>query len=95
MQESRSQLKKKWAHYRLDENVSDFRILEKITNAQMKALKELRLESEELYEQAVQPDMEMIPFTAIGPTNTPPIKDYNYVDGDYNDVTKMYDGENK
>lgn len=75
--------------------MKDFKILDKILTAQMKALRELQLESPELYEQAIQPDINMIPFTTMGPVHTPPIKDYNYVDGDYNDVTKVYDGETK
>lgn len=63
--------------------------------AQTKALNELRMESEELYQQAIQPDIGMIPFVAKGPVQTPPIKDYTFVDGDYVNVTKVYDGENK
>lgn len=94
-QERRALLMKRWAHYRMHENMSDFKILEKIMSAQTKALQELRLESEELYQQAIQPDMDMIPFTAVGPVQTPPIEGYNYVDGDYSDITKKYDGESK
>lgn len=75
--------------------MKDFKILEKVMNAQTKALHELRLESEELYQQAIQPDMDMIPFTAVGPVHTPPIKDYKYVDGDYSDITRKYEGESK
>lgn len=39
--------------------------------------------------------MDMIPFVARGPVQTPPIEGYSFVDGDYNDITKLYDGENK
>lgn len=94
-QEQRAMLMKKWSHYRHDQNLNDFKILDRIVNAQTKALQELRFESEELYQQAIQPDIDMIPFVAKGPVNTPPLKDYVYVDGDYNDITKRYDGENK
>lgn len=79
----------------MNENLNDFKILDKMVVAQTKALNELRFESEELYQQAIQPDMEMIPFVAKGPVNTPPNKSYAFVDGDYNNVTKLYDGENK
>jgi len=93
--ERRSLLTKKWSLYRMEENLNDFKILDKLVHAQTKALHELRFESEELYQQGIQPDMDMIPFVAKGPVQTPPIKDYTFIDGDYNDITKKYDGENK
>lgn len=79
----------------MNENLKDFRTLDKVVAAQNKALNELRFESEELYQQAIQTDMEIIPFTVHGPVSTPAIKDYNYIDGDYNNITKVYDGEKK
>lgn len=79
----------------MEENLKDFKILDRVMDAQIKALQELRFESEELYQQAIQPDMDMIPFVAKGPVHTPPNKDYEYVDGDYHNITKMYDGEDK
>lgn len=88
-------MNKKWAHYRYQENLKDFEILDKMMNAQTKALNELRLESEELYQKAIMPDMDLIPFVAKGPVRTPPIKGYEFIDGDYNDVTKKFDGESK
>ena len=86
---------KKWAHFRMQENMKDFDSLDRMVTAQNKALNELRMESEELYEQAIQPDIGMIPFVVKGPVQTPPNKDYNFVDGDYVNVTKKYEGENK
>lgn len=94
-QEYRAQLLKKWAKYRNEENLKDYKLLDTMVNAQSKALDELRYESEELYQHAIQPDMEMIPNICKGPVQTPPIKDYQYVDGDYINTTKMYEGENK
>lgn len=44
--------------------------------AQEKALNELRLESEELYQAAIQLDNDLIPFKAEGPVVTPPIDKY-------------------
>lgn len=79
----------------MQENLKDFKILDKIIHAQTKALQELRFESEELFQQAIQPDMDMIPFTARGPVQTPPIKGYAFIDGDYHDITKKFDGESK
>jgi large subunit ribosomal protein L40 len=86
---------KQWANYRMQENLKDFETLDRMLTAQTKALNELRMESEELYQQAIQPDMGMIPFVAKGPVNTPPNKDYAFVDGEYMNTTKVYDGENK
>ncbi|CRL07023.1 CLUMA_CG019971, isoform A [Clunio marinus] len=94
-QERRIVLLNKWAHYRLQESLKDLKIVDKMMNAQMKALQELRFESEELYQHAIQPDIDMIPFVAKGPVETPPKPDYEYIDGDYNDVTRVYDGEGK
>lgn len=94
-QERRALLSKQWASYRLQENLKDFKALDNVVQAQTKALQELRFESEELYQQAIQPDIDMIPFIAKGPVSTPPIKDYQFIDGDYNDITKKYDGESK
>lgn len=94
-QERRALLMKKWAHYRMQENLLDYKIVDKLMSAQTKAIQELRFESEELYQQAVQPDMDMIPFIAKGPVKTPPMKDYEFVDGDYNNLTRVFDGENK
>lgn len=94
-QERRTILLKKWSQYRHEENLKDFKILDRVVDAQNKALQELRFESEELYQQAIQHDSEMIPFVAKGPVQTPPLKDYTYVDGDYNDITKKYEGESK
>lgn len=79
----------------MEENLNDFKVLDKLMQAQTKALQQLRFESEELYQQAIQPDMGMIPFVCKGPVNTPPIKDYEYIDGDYNNITKVFEGETK
>lgn len=86
---------KKWAHFRMEENLNDFKILDKMVVAQAKALNELQFESEELYQQAIQPDMGMIPIVVKGPVQTPPNKEYTFVDGDYINVTKVFDGESK
>lgn len=93
-QERRALLNKKWALYRMEENLKDFKTLDRLVNAQNKALQELRLESEELYQAAIQTEMEMIPFTVTGPVATPPKANYDFVDGDYNDHVKKWDGSN-
>ena len=93
VKEYRAQLLKKWAKYRNEENLNDFKLIDRMANAQKQALDELRYESEELYQQAIQPDIGMIPIVCVGPVNTPPMKEYPYIDGDYIDKTKIFEGE--
>lgn len=91
--EYRRLLMKKWAVYRNQEILKDYQAVDRMVSAQKKALEELKLESEELYQAAIQPDPAMIPLTINGPVQTPPIKDYAFVDGDYINTTKVYEGE--
>lgn len=91
--EYRMILMKKWAKYRNEEILKDYQAIDRMVSAQKKALDELRFESEELYEAAIQPDMGMIPIVMNGPVKTPPIKNYQSVDGDYINTTKVYEGE--
>lgn len=92
-EEYRLKLMKRWAQYRNEEILNDYKVMDRMVSAQKKALDELRFESEELYQQAIQPDMEMIPLEFEGPVATPPIKNYSFVDGDYINTTKLYEGE--
>lgn len=92
-EEYRMKLMKRWAQYRNEQILSDYKTIDRMVSAQKKALDELRFESEELYQQAIQPDMDMIPLTFEGPVATPPIKNYAFVDGDYINTTKLYEGE--
>ncbi|KFM77867.1 39S ribosomal protein L40, mitochondrial, partial [Stegodyphus mimosarum] len=64
--------------------------IQRITDAQERALDALKEASPELYEQAVQPDPMLIPFTMMGPVETPPIEGFDYPDGEYINVTKEY-----
>lgn len=59
--------------------------------SQRKALQELRLESEELYQEAIQPDMSLLPVTVKGPVTTPPIQNYDSPDGEYILEAKKWD----
>lgn len=74
--EYRALLHKDWARYKLEENRELHRICLQIVRSQQKALTELRLESEELYQAAIQPDELLLPITLKGPVHTPPIKNY-------------------
>lgn len=84
---------KQWAKYRNQEMLNDYQAVDRMISAQKKALEELKFESAELYEAAIQPDAGMIPMVITGPVSTPPIKDYSFVDGDYINTTKVYEGE--
>jgi large subunit ribosomal protein L40 len=94
-QEYRSVLLKKWAKYKNDQYLNDFQLLDRMINSQKKALDELRYESEELYQHAIQPDIDMVPVVCKGPVRTPPSKDYPFLDGDYINTTKLFEGEEK
>lgn len=76
-QEYRALLHKEWARFKIQENRELHQICRNILQSQSKALAELRLESEELYQAAIQPDETLLPITIKGPVNTPPIKNYD------------------
>lgn len=52
--EQRALLFKKWSAYKLQKHLNDVRMLDRIEFAQQRALDELKKESEELYQEAVQ-----------------------------------------
>ncbi|KFB52660.1 AGAP000110-PA-like protein [Anopheles sinensis] len=89
--EGRALLEKQWAKYKMQEKLADYQLFDRIMAAQTKALNELKLESEELYQQAIQPDPALVPFGAEGPVATPPIKNYEQPDGEYIDVSKKWE----
>lgn len=89
--ERRVLLNKKWAIFKHKESLNDFKLLDKLVNAQNKALEELKFESEELYQEAIQVDQNLINFKAIGPVHSPPIKNYESPDGDYSDISKKWE----
>ncbi|XP_041450864.1 39S ribosomal protein L40, mitochondrial [Drosophila obscura] len=81
--EERALLKKEWARYKHDERVADFQIIDRLVQSQNKALEELRRESEELYQAAIEVDLQLLPVSLKGPVATPAIKNYASPDGDY------------
>nr|XP_019552216.2 LOW QUALITY PROTEIN: 39S ribosomal protein L40, mitochondrial [Aedes albopictus] len=89
--ESRVLLEKQWAKYRMEQKLQDYQLIDRVLAAQTKALNELRLESEELYQKAVQVDAGLVPFKAVGPVATPPIEGYEMPDGEYLDVSKKFE----
>ncbi|XP_072271751.1 large ribosomal subunit protein mL40 [Pyxicephalus adspersus] len=89
-QERRALLLKKWASVKLEEHKAEQRSIEMLLEAQRKALDELRLESEELYQAAVCCDPGLFPLEKQGPLNSAPIPKYRAPDGKFNDITKLY-----
>lgn len=75
----------------MEEKMIALRQIETLMQAQEKALLELRSESEELYQAAVQVDLNLVPFHAEGPTATPPINKYESPDGEYVNISKNWD----
>lgn len=58
---------------------------------QDKALNVLKEVSPELYNAAIQPSQDYLPYSFRGPSLTAPIKDYYPPDGDYIDISPKYD----
>lgn len=82
-----------WAHpslYLQEQHMAEMKAVEHALEAQREALEELKLESEELYQQALKPDPLLFPFTHEGPAYTPPQTMYDAPEGKFNDITKVY-----
>lgn len=75
--EYRALLHKDWARYKRLEHVDLHQTCMQIFQSQQTALAELRKESEELYQAAIQSDDNLLPITIKGPPHTPPIKNYH------------------
>lgn len=88
--ESRALLLKEWCKYKQEQHMAEVKAIELALEAQEEALKELKLESMELYQAALKPDPNLFPFTHEGPAFTPPMTNYEAPDGKYNDITKVH-----
>ncbi|XP_062999811.1 large ribosomal subunit protein mL40 [Elgaria multicarinata webbii] len=88
--ERRALLMKKWAQYRQKQHKAEMCTIKSLVDAQEAALKELRLESEELYQAAIRRDDGLFPFERQEPTLTPPLHPYEAPEGKCNDITKVY-----
>ncbi|XP_066249732.1 large ribosomal subunit protein mL40 [Euwallacea similis] len=88
--EQRALLEKKWANFKRIQLLHDLQMIDRVTLHQQRALDELKNESKELYNEAIQMDFHMVPFTSIGPTETPAIEGYDVPDGEYLDVSKKW-----
>ncbi|XP_071095106.1 large ribosomal subunit protein mL40-like [Haliotis cracherodii] len=89
--ECRALLTKDWTRYCMTRHQHELTAIRAAMKSQQRALDSLREESEELYQKAIQIDEMLLPLEMKGPVETPPIKDYDPVDGDYLDTTKRYD----
>ncbi|KAH0625569.1 hypothetical protein JD844_015142 [Phrynosoma platyrhinos] len=88
--ERRALLLKRWAVYKQKQHKAEMNTIKSLVDAQEEALKELRLESEELYQAAIQRDEGLFPFERQEPTHSPPLPNYEAPEGKCNDVTKVY-----
>ncbi|XP_003225167.2 large ribosomal subunit protein mL40 [Anolis carolinensis] len=88
--ERRALLLKKWTVYKQAQNKAEMKAAKALMEAQEEALKELRLESEELYQAAIQQDEGLFPFERQEPTHTPPVSKYEAPEGRCHDITKVY-----
>ncbi|XP_033619075.1 39S ribosomal protein L40, mitochondrial-like, partial [Fukomys damarensis] len=88
--EQRALLLNNWALYKQQEHETERDAVRAMLEAQQKALRELRLESPELYAEAIKRDLRWFPFEKEGPHYTPPVSDYQPPEGRYNDITKVY-----
>ncbi|KAI5628994.1 39S ribosomal protein L40, mitochondrial, partial [Silurus asotus] len=88
--ERRALLLKEWSRYKISQHEAEMAAIEEALKAQTQALKELRLESAELYKAAISPDNSLFPFQCHGPCYTPPVPNQEAPDGKYNDITRVY-----
>ncbi|XP_055348667.1 39S ribosomal protein L40, mitochondrial-like [Paramacrobiotus metropolitanus] len=88
--ERRALLRKTWTRYKHYQYLAEQDKLSTMVMSAEAALRELRIESEELYQKAVQLDNMSLPITLKGPVNTPPIPGYISPDGDYLNTTRKW-----
>lgn len=88
--EQRALLLKEWSRYKYCQHQAEMAAVEELLESQTQALKELQLESEELYKAAISPDCHLFPFQCHGPCYTPPLPIHDAPDGKYNNITRVY-----
>uniref|UniRef100_A0A8D0HE00 Large ribosomal subunit protein mL40 n=1 Tax=Sphenodon punctatus TaxID=8508 RepID=A0A8D0HE00_SPHPU len=88
--ERRALLIKKWSLYKKEEHKMEMAAIKSLMTAQEEALRELRLESEELYQAAIRRDDGLFPFEREGPSYTPPVPNFEAPAGKCNDITRVY-----
>ncbi|CAG4957396.1 39S ribosomal protein L40, mitochondrial [Colias croceus] len=88
--EARALLNKDWTRYKRQEYMANIAQIDRIMAAQKRALDMLYEESEDLYNEAIMPDLQILPYSVEGTYATPPIKNYDSPDGEYIDVSKKW-----
>ncbi|KAK3540181.1 hypothetical protein QTP70_027717 [Hemibagrus guttatus] len=88
--ERRALLLKEWSRYKNLQHQTDMMAIEEALQAQTQALKELQLESEELYRAAIGPDSSLFPFHHHGPSFMPLVPNQEAPYGKYYDITRVY-----
>ncbi|XP_074034373.1 mitochondrial ribosomal protein L40 [Leptinotarsa decemlineata] len=88
--EKRVDLLKRWCMFRQQQHMADVQMLDRLIYSQQRALDELRQESEELYQEAIQFDPFLMPFKSQGPVESPAIENYDTPDGDYQDISRKW-----
>lgn len=89
--ESRWLLEMEMRKFKHGQALNEFRVMENLMFGQEKALSELRMVSEGLYQAAIAIDESYLPFQSVGPVETPPLKDYNCPEGDYIDISRKWE----
>ncbi|XP_066919296.1 large ribosomal subunit protein mL40-like [Clytia hemisphaerica] len=74
--EQRVLLQKNWSKYQMRKHVDDLRLMRNKLKCRNDALRELKKESEFLYNEALKVDKVNFPITLKGPMETPPLADY-------------------
>jgi len=83
-------LLKQWTAYKYRQHLTETQMIIRVMASQEKALDQLRSISEQLYIEAIQMDLNLLPFEVSGPTQTPPLANYEAPDGDYVDVSPKW-----
>jgi len=69
----------------------ELQMIDRMLASQHNALEQLRKESEELYQAAIQVDFSYVPCEIKGPVETPPIKDFVAEEGDFFDISRKWE----
>ncbi|RXG67263.1 39S ribosomal protein L40, mitochondrial [Armadillidium vulgare] len=85
----RRRIERRWCQYKNEQHQEDFININKAIKASERA--ELKEVSEDLYMEAIQLDLQLLPFRCEGPLRTPPVEGYEATDGDYKDITKKWE----
>lgn len=88
--ERRALLLKRWALYKQQEHEMERDAIRAMLEAQQEALEQLKLESTELYAEAIKCNTSLFPLEKEGVHYTPPVSNYQAPEGRYNDLTKVY-----